>query len=441
MRYIGLYILFSSIICFRLDAQERNAARSFTKADVREMFPQNTKNLWINYLSGMIDHKHVVDMIIGSDGHSCKGLYMLRSSNTTFFFEGQDLGKHLRMAELNGEGRLTGFIDGKYDGSTFDGNWTNKDKNLSYPLKLSFVNAFENYNPEGILNNQWIRSYRENGFQSPYVLQIKREPKQFVCKYTQKGGTKQIKRSHVNGSRIEILAPSFDTSLLSNKWIMMDTSNFEKIDVIYPEENGYEVLSSLRLDEAVEYVLYEYADFHSRMECITPKTRSKRFDTWINSIFKSWLSDHIKKFKNTHQDEAGTNERWIQNAYGWVEVELFENDIISGTIYMQSSLSTKTEKIAFIYDIRYGNELKLQDLFDSKFDSKSYFGLLIPEMVQISKWTEDVRHHFKNQSFNTVCLKEEGISFSTQFNTIYGEKEILIPYEKVRQHLRPRYNF
>ncbi|MEY3419887.1 MAG: hypothetical protein RIR48_167, partial [Bacteroidota bacterium] len=106
-----------------------------------------------------------------------------------------------------------------------------------------------------------------------------------------------------------------------------------------------------------------------------------------------------------------------------------------------SSFNTKTEKIPFIYDIRYGKELKLQDIFDSKFDSKAYFNTLIPEMVQLANWHPDIRMWFKNQSFSIPCLKEKGISFSTQFNTIFGEKEMIIPYEKVRQHLRPRYNF
>lgn len=62
----------------------------------------------------------------------------------------------------------------------------------------------------------------------------------------------------------------------------------------------------------------------------------------IHSLKRGWVI--TSKFKSTHPDEAGSNERWMQSADGWIEVELYENDIISGLIYMQSSLNTKTEK-------------------------------------------------------------------------------------------------
>lgn len=418
-----------------------SAQKIYTKADVREMFPVNTKNLWINYLSGLVDNRHIVDMIIGTDGHTCKGLYTLRSSNTTFFFDGQDHGQTIKLAEVNDQSRLTGFIDGTYDGSTFDGVWQNKEKNLKFSMKLSFVNAFENYNPEKKVCYQWLRSYKGAYSEKPYTIQIKREPKRFVCKYTDQSDYKSTRIAEVKGTRVEMFSAAFDSTFLIDKWILIDTVNLDKIDIIFPEENGHEVISSLRIDDTVEFENYEYADFKSRMECITPVTRSKRFDTWINKTFKSWLEDHIKKFRSTHSDDIGTDDRWNHTANGWVDVELYENDVISGLIYMQSSLSSKTEKIPFIYDIRYGKELKFQDIFDGKFDSKSYFGALIPEMKQVANWNENVRSWFKNQSFNTICLKENGISFSTQFNTIYGEKEIIIPYERVKQYLRPRYNF
>jgi hypothetical protein len=428
-------------LCFPISVTQISGQTAYTKTDVRNMFPVNTKNLWINYLSGLIDNRHVADMIIGTDGHTCKGLYTLRSSNTTFFFDGEDKDQQLKLAEINEISRLTGFMTGKYDGVTFDGQWQNKDRNLLFPFKFSFVNAFEDFSPDARISNQWIRSYKGIAANKSYLLQIKREPSRFICKYSDQTKIKATKEIEVKGFRVEMFQPGFDSTILDHKWVMIDTANLDKIDIIYPEENEAEVVSSLQLDEAVQFVNYTYADFHSRMECITPLTRSKRFDTWINAFFKTWLDDNIKKFKSTHPDETGSNERWMQSADGWIEVELYENDIISGLIYMQSSLNTKTEKISFIYDIRYGKELRLQDLFDNKFDSKAYFNTLIPEIVQVSNWHPDVRSWFKNQSFGIVCLKETGISFSTQFNTIYGEKEIMIPYEKVRQYLRPRYNF
>ena len=147
-------------LCFPISLTPVSGQVAYTKTDVRNMFPSNTKNLWINYLSGLIDNRHAADMIIGTDGHTCKGLYTLRSSNTTFFFDGLNQDQDLRLAEMNGESRLTGFIDGTYDGTTFDGYWQNKDKNLRFPFKFSFVNAFEDFIPDARISNQWLRNYK-----------------------------------------------------------------------------------------------------------------------------------------------------------------------------------------------------------------------------------------------------------------------------------------
>ena len=121
------------------------AQKKYTKADVREMFPVNIKDLWINTLSGHLDAVHIVDMIIGTDGHTCKGLYTMRNSGVTFFFEGDDIDHQLKLVELTSDARMSGFIYGTYDGENLEAQWMNADKNRAMSLKLSFVNSFENH--------------------------------------------------------------------------------------------------------------------------------------------------------------------------------------------------------------------------------------------------------------------------------------------------------
>jgi len=403
------------------------------------MFPTNTKNLWINYLSGTFGDKHVVDMIIGTDGKSCKGLYTFRSSKATLFFDGNDSKEEILLAEMDAKSKFTGYLFGKYDGNALVGSWLNKDKTTQVPVKLSFVNNFTDYNPDLRVEDQWVRTYQGVVKEKNIKIQLKRCGKKYECTLYDENNSKQKDTASISGKRVDFLKLQLSNSVMSDKYILVDTSNLGKIDVVLPDETGYEETYTLIISSQLEYAMYEYADYHSTLECIRPIVSNKKFDMWMTTVFKKWLSDHVTKLKSVHQEEIGTKERWVQSANGWVEVHYFDNDLISGHIYMQNSWQTATVKIPFIYDLKVGKELKLQDVFDDKFDCKAYFSLLIPDKVKSTKWQKNVNSWVIKQPFEHVCLTENGFSWSTSYHTVYGEKEVLMPYSEVKQFIKPRF--
>ncbi len=428
------------ILMFTLIANLIFAGLSFaqgkhTKADVRSMFPANTKDLWINYLSGTVDNKHVIDMIIGTDGSTCKGIYTLRSSNTSFYFDGQDTDHQLRLAELNSDFRMTGYIYGDYDGEIFEGQWMNYDKNLILPIKLESVSSFEPYQPLSYKNYQWQRIFSGKVNDKLIKLHLTKDQYVYVCHFHE-GGVHYKDVFGGKGSRVESLPMNFSLTVLNNKWIVIDTANLDKIDVVYVDETGYEITTTLKAEASLVSECYEYADYHSRLECIRPLSGNKKFDLWMENTFKTWVQSGVKKLKSIGKDDIATRDRWTQTANGWVEVDLFLNDIISGTAYMQSSWNSETEKIAFMYDLKSGKEMKLQDIFDHKFDSEEYFRLIIPAKIKEKTWKPQDKKWVSKQNFNFVTLKDNGISFKTKYSTIYGEKEILIPYSSVSENLK-----
>ncbi|MBL0099903.1 MAG: hypothetical protein IPP49_07520 [Saprospiraceae bacterium] len=429
------YLIYCFICANMLFAGQLFSQTKYTKADVREMFPSNTKDLWINYLSGTLDDKHVADMIIGTDGHTCKGLYTMRSSNTTFFFDGEDRDHQLRLVELTANGRTSGFIYGNYDGEKFYGQWMNGDKNLSLPFQLRIVNSFDNYIPAKCHHSQWQRIFAGRIDDKPVRLHIQRD-KQLYSMTLYEGGHKTKDVFIGDGSRVELLEFKIENSVLSRKWATIDTSNLDKLDIIYLDDNNYEVSSTLKAEAILDYECYEYADYYSKLESIRPLSKHKKFDIFIENSLKKWLTENIEKLKNTNQEEIGTKDRWIQEANSWVEVDLFLDDIISGTIYMQTSWSPVTEKKAFIFDLKNGKEMILQDIFDNKFASKSYFDLVISDQKENTKWSPEVKNWIEKQKFDFVTLSDEGILFKTPFSTIYGEKEILVPYTSVAAHIK-----
>lgn len=406
-----------------------------TKADVQAMFPAGTKDLWINFLSGTFDGLHVVDMIIGSDGKHCNGVYTIRNSNVSFFFQGDDVDKNLKLVEMNEQGRMTGYLYGTYDGTKFSGQWMNASKSHTLKMELHAVNTFNDFNANHCGYQQWHHISSGKVEDKDIRLSINRTDDIFQLALWQ-GGVLSRDAATASGGRVINLDLPFVHSVLANKIAVIDTANFNTIQIISLDENGYEVSTPLKMERKLMYDCYEYADYQNRLKCIRPLTGNKRFDTWIEDSFKNWITTSSKKIKSTKSTDIATKDRWNQVADGWVEIDLFLEDIISGTIYMQSSWSTVTEKIAFIFDLRTGRELQLNDIFDKNFDAEAYFQAHIPTKKNETQWKSECKKWVAKQTFQYATLTENGISFKTDFSTIYGEKEIIFPYSDVENNLK-----
>ena len=418
------------VLPFSMQAQAK-----YGRDDVRALFPNNIKNLWINNLTGTLDHKHWVDMIIGTDGKTCKGLYTMHNSGETFFFEGDDLNNELKLVELSPEFRATGFISGHYDGENFNGQWMNLDKTMYLTFELNNSRQSPIIENNTCINRCWYRIYSGKIENTLTRLMLIKENNAFkISCYMDSIILKDL--IPTKNKQTELLNPSFTSGSWGNKSILIDTSELNQIKIVESVDGDFKLWSILKATDGLNFECFEYADYHSRLIIQKPVTSSKKFNKWIESKMTGWMSDNIDYLKDIKRDQIATKDRWIQFAEGWVEIDLFTGDYISGTIYLQTSLKNGTKKIPFIYDLRWGKELKLQDLFNKDFDAKDYFKHFLPAKIKEMTWKPDVRKWVDNQHFEFITLKDTGISFKTELNSIYGEKEILVPYRDVEQNLR-----
>jgi hypothetical protein len=432
-RFTILSLLLSILTVFSINAQ-----KTYDRTDVRALFPVNVKDLWINNLSGTLDGKHMVDMIIGTDGHTCKGLYTLRNSGTTFFFEGDDHNHELKLVEMTPDFRASGFIYGQYDGEDFSGIWTNADKSMHLPMNLSFVDGFDINQKYHCHLHQWQRIYSGKIENKSINMHVSRLDDQFLIQV--KMDSLQAKDIFpAQDNRVEVLVLKSQLGAINNKSLVIDTADLSKVSLVSLDETGYEVSSILRAEAYLDFECYEYADYHSRFLVQKPILGNKKFDVWMEKNIKDYMDECLATFRAFKPENIGTRERWIQYAEGWVEVDLFQKDIISGTLYLHSSLQSKTKKIPFIYDIRSGKEINLQDLFMKEFNANDYFKNVIVAKKKEIAWSKEIKEWVKDQTFNNVTLKTEGISFKTEFNSIFGEQEIVIPFNSVEQNLKNKY--
>ncbi len=427
-----MYKIFTSIIVITfLTLQGIYAQKVYTKADVRALFKKSTKNLWINYLSGTLDGRYVVDMIIGSDGKECKGLYTLRESGHTFFFEGLDKDHSLKLAEFTVDDKNTGTIMGHYDGEKLDAHWQNIAKNRTALLSLSIVNSFDDFQMPIELPHHWIRDFSGQIDGKEVNFTIKRNNDDYNISYLRDS----IFETHLlkgKGLSVEIFNIDFKDNLLSGKSLMVESSLPSRADIVFKDENGYSSTLGLSLYYKMDFEEYAYVDFHTMLLCEKPKIDHKKFDVWMQEEIYNFKEYSLKKHKKLKYGDLGISQKWIHQADCWFEIDLYTKEWISGTIYYQSSLQKEVEKRAFIYDLKLSKLINVEDFFNSKLDKILMLEKTIYQHIENEK-------SYKNldiESFKYATMNNEGFRYTTDFCPIYGEKSILIPFASIEQNLK-----
>lgn len=408
----------------------------FSRETVKNMFGNTTKNVWINSLSGKLDGQYGVDMIIGTDGNVCQGIYRMQTSGIIFYFEGQDNEHKISLTEMTQSGQTTGFITGIYDGSKLNGVWEDKTKKLSYDIVLEFVYDFENVENAPCESKEWIRYYRGKVEGNELVIMLQK--KEYVYNYSV--WSNSIKVTHKNNvyKSDKIVLLDFDniSLTLDGKAMMLNVQTPEKLSILSLEESGYQSIISMEEFAKVYSICEAYGDYYSLFLSELPMTGNKKFDNFIQVQVKEWKKEQLEELKKIQIEDISSSDRWVQRITAWTELSLFTPSMISGTIYMQSSQKIETKKIPFIFDLKSSKILQMNDIFESKSNI----------LVEVSAWKEKEKknkhnesiwkNHFCNEEFTHFILHEDGIHFTSEFSTIYGEQKLVLPYPKIADKIK-----
>jgi hypothetical protein len=429
--------ILTSILCFILTTVNIVAQEDKLRQEVRAMFSADKKDLWIHQLSGLLDGIHKIDMTIGTDGKECKGIYSLRSSNLTFYFEGEDTGEHIRLLEMTKSGKFSGYIMGNYDGKNLNAIWMDVKKIQQIPMTASVQNSSDTNTQKECNSPEWIAKYlgKIDGERVKLTVHYQKDRYRLLW-HTADRIFSDIYTDDLTHSMFPEL--SFSGTVLNQKKL-----NLKSITESTSADNAVQILSGnevfkLNLTARLNFDCYEYASFSTRWELIRPNPDKPRFSAWLEQNFKQWFSDNQKKLVMHSEDEFSTSERWAHNIYGWVEVDLFNADLISGTVYRQHSHEINVQKHAFIYDLSSGKELKISELFEKNFDASDYIRKVIKARKKELQVSPVMRKWINGQDFMNISLKSQGVSCRTAFHTVYGEHEILIPYQDIKDKIKLR---
>lgn len=435
MREIGLVII-GFLLTFTSFSQSM-------EEQVRAMFDNPSEVQWIEHYKGRLSDINDVAITLGYDGRTCYGKMWYLRSKTSFKLEGQIIGDTtLKLIEYDSLGLATGRVEGtikEYDGIV--GNWFTLDRTLGEDMELLPTTGEPRY-PGYCGDNKWVHKYLGMIGNDEVEMILRRANNGYVkgtVYYKMENKTYLAEGDIVNNGRLiqlEIKDVNWKVKATITAKVDFSSDRISGKVMIYGEEKTCD----LPLTEKLSVACVEYADFLTKTEITYPKTKNQDFNEHIQYQINDWLAlsrAYTAEYKSK-LSLLTASQRSSLRSYCWYEVDCFSNRLISGKIIQTNTWNDKYEGFAFNYDLLENKEITLETLFNEGFDYQRFIKQHIDNDVRRRPFYNDGYYSvwITTQKFEYFTFRKEGMVLSTSFNGIYGEQQVIIPYDVLMPHLR-----
>lgn len=430
--FSALLLLFSHLT-FAQSAQRVNF--------IEDLFDNPTQVKWVKYYNGSIDNLNDVSLTIAFDGKNCKGTLHYLRSQETFNLNGYLQGNTLILEETDYQESVSGFIIGKIKNESLEGEWSNYNGSIASSISLEEVNKLEIEKISDCSANRWVRQY--SGIimwnEVNMILQhfddnritglayYKQEDKELnVDGYIDADGNFNLKFKNTGGITVGSLKGK-ENDLL-------------ELRAEYTDKSGERKFASFEIDNKLNVSCIQYADYMTSYEVIYPESSSPAFNEWMDSYIKDWVSrcrKHVKYMNNKHEEEA-PDLRASERAYVWFDVVYMTDGFLSGNMTFSNTWSDYNQGRSINYDLTKGKEILWKDLFKKSKSFNRFLKNYIDQKIMHNPryMDKDFRNWVKKEKFPLYTISRAGIIFSTNFNAIYGQQQVVVPYALLKPYLK-----
>ena len=176
----------------------------------------------------------------------------------------------------------------------------------------------------------------------------------------------------------------------------------------------------------LKYALESYHDSKIAYSFYYPILEDEKFDAWIIDQMSACRTNY-NNYRNQGL-EASDQLLFIGDFY----ISAYDERIISGYLNWSCNTTASVETVPFIYDYERSKFYKVNDLLRSDFDYAFFLEQFLKKEKQKGLREEDslIRSALKQKHFKHYVLTHQGIVFFTDFNTLFGRRSILVPYQE-----------
>ncbi|MFT4566310.1 MAG: hypothetical protein ACI9FN_001265 [Saprospiraceae bacterium] len=206
----------------------------------------------------------------------------------------------------------------------------------------------------------------------------------------------------------------------------------EESILIYPDEN-------VTLDHEIEYQNISIDSNSYFISYDFPILKQKTFDKWLKAVIQKELKKEIKRLDQVVEEDESTY-RFKYRSYGDFYISLVSDEIISGYMLLRSSNESRLRTIPFNYDRDKKRFYNLKDVFKRDFDYPYFLKTYINKQKRNLLYKEQgvAKQLISEEPFSHMVFSPSGLIFFTDFNTIFGRRHIVIPFEEIKSFIGSR---
>lgn len=353
------------------------------KDEIKASF--NTDVIWMDEYHGLLDDKHKIYLIIANDDTSTVVKSQYVSSREVKSYEMERRGDSLLLHEMLKYGRSTGGLVLVPQGREYVGHWQDEKGVAKYDVRL------------------W-----------PVSLQVDCGDRKFYKHFSGKvNGTdvqlelwrNKTTGASVAGKQFLLSCITADCKALKAERLQLGNRRFNNVTLKQVNDK------LLIADHSGEHILT--LDYQYRQECHERIAHAYRWTVSLPRLespeFMRFIEDEINKLKPKYDGPASQHnaDRDAYHQKLWVDVTLFDGNMISGYINQQKSWEAGVTEVPFIFNLKKGKVIK-QD--------------------EVLKTTHT--EVFKSEDIQCLVLAKEGIRATGKFDPIYGQEVKVLPYDE-----------
>lgn len=399
-----------------------------------DLFGTKNKGLWIQVYSGWSHKGERYALVLGHDLNAYKGILSRLEKKDSFLVEGAYHQGQFKLVIQDSTYEHVGFLLAEMYESGLKARWMDSGKETGLYIEFEKVPR-EGFAAPKCPSRNWYQSFSGIMEKEPVFVQLQSDIDQRVygtlsvpqklTGYILSGDCEDPKcklmklRMHdYFGERVKeftiekINEKQFKTEELFKQQIHI-TENWESVT------KHSLVCKNMQLPGIKIYAQYL-------------QLNDREFDQWINGFLDKWAEQVVSYYQNTPVENT-------KEFSAYMDIDWIHKDWVTGIFRFDEPWNEETRNLSFNYDRKSNRIISIDELFDKEFDYQKYFEDYLAwkkqEMMSVNT-SGRFKLYVQTEGFKHWTLRPEGFCFSSDFNRVWGNRKIVIPYALLQDKIR-----
>ena len=434
MRIIRFVAIMLPVIVVNSPAMTQAVQAPSHVRHIIELFGSKSKGLWVQMYSGIGSRGERYTLALGHDQEVCRGIIKFVDQNDSFYLEGRYDPNALKLVMEDWTYEQKGFLTAQFFESGLRVQIMDPRKETGSYIEFSKVNR-EGFEMPKCSSSHWYQNFSGVMDRDAVVVQLQSDIDQRVygtlskpdklTGYIISGDCDDPECKRLNlrmhdffGERVK----EFRLKKITDQRYQMEelfkqhtvlTENWESIQR-FPMKCKNISLPGIRI-----YV--EYLQLNDR-----------DFDIWLNAFLNKWIEQVVSYYQNTPVENT-------KEFTAYMDIDWLTKDWISGIFRFVEPWSEGDRNLAFTFDRKASRIISIEELFDKNFEYQKFFDDYISwkkqEMMSVNS-SGRFKLYLQTENFKHWTLRPEGFCFSSEFNRVWGNRKIIVPYSLLAEKIR-----